>query len=235
MLKVNKLTKSYQNEMVLKDCSFDLKEGIYGLLGRNGAGKTTLLKAILNLIQVDSGWVSILKRGSIAEDINLLRDIGVTIETPKHYLHLTAKDNLSIHLSYLNYPIEKQNKMILKSLKKVGLEKEMNKCVSDFSLGMKQRLAIARAIIHQPKILILDEPLNGLDPIAIKEMRELFLTLSEENKMVILFSSHILQEVLMVSDYILVLNNGELVFNEAASALNVESPEKQLVELMEER
>lgn len=208
-IKTENLTKDFNGQVVVNHCDMSVKKGsIYGILGANGVGKTTLFKLLIGLIRPSEGSIEIL--GMPATDTNkesILRQIGSLIETPEFYEHLSAKENLEIHLSYMGV----SGVDIQEVLEKVGLNRVENKQVSNFSLGMRQRLAIARAIIHKPKLLILDEPINGLDPIGIKEIRHLFLKLVKEDEMMILLSSHILSEIQHVADTIAVMMDGKIV------------------------
>lgn len=179
------------------------KGEIYSILGVNGAGKTTLMKLLLGLQKPDGGSVLVFGK-NIAETGTYLSDVGSMIEFPSFYEHLDAAENLEIHLAYLQ---KKAN--VPEIIKKVGLSEAGNKPVSQYSLGMRQRLGIARAIVHEPKLLILDEPMNGLDPVAITEMRELLLRLASEG-VTVLLSSHIISEVLNVSDRIGVISGGSI-------------------------
>ena len=166
ILEVNSVEKSYGYSQVINHCSFKIREGeIYGLLGINGAGKTTLMKMILGLQQTDRGNIRVLGRET-GDDTEYLSKIGSMIEIPVFYEHLNAVEILSMHLALMG---KKGN--IPETLAMAGLENAGKKPVSRYSLGMRQRLGIARAVIHAPKLLILDEPLNGLDPVAITEMR----------------------------------------------------------------
>ncbi len=201
---VQNLCKSYGQSEILKNCCLTLNKGeIYSILGVNGAGKTTLMKLLLGLQKPDSGTICVFGK-NIAERNSYLSDIGSMIEFPTFYEHLGAEKNLEIHLSYLQ---KKAN--ISNIIQKVGLSEAAGKPVSQYSLGMKQRLGIARAIIHAPKLLILDEPMNGLDPVAITEMRTLLLSLALEG-ITILLSSHIISEVLNTSDKIGVMTGGRI-------------------------
>lgn len=208
VIKTNHLVKSFGQNEVIKDCSMCIEEGeIYGFLGANGAGKTTIFKLITGLLVPDSGSIEILGRDMMKNRDLLLSQIGSLIEAPTFYEHLSARKNLEIHLAYMNtsgFGVEK-------ALQMSGLSDVGEKSVSKFSLGMRQRLGIARAVIHQPKILILDEPINGLDPMGIKAMRELFLSLTKENGMTILISSHILSEIEHIADKIGVIVDGRIV------------------------
>lgn len=208
VIKTNHLVKSFGQNEVIKDCSMCIEEGeIYGFLGANGAGKTTIFKLITGLLVPDSGSIEILGRDMMKNRDLLLSQIGSLIEAPTFYEHLSARKNLEIHLAYMNT----SGLGVEKALHMSGLSDVGEKYVSKFSLGMRQRLGIARAVIHQPKILILDEPINGLDPMGIKAMRELFLSLTKENGMTILISSHILSEIEHIADKIGVIVDGRIV------------------------
>lgn len=208
VIQTHHITKCFGQTQVIKDCSMSIRQGeIYGLLGANGAGKTTLFKLLTGLLMPDSGSTELLGMDMSGNRDRLLCQIGSLIESPTFYEHLPARKNLEIHLAYMNtsgFGIEN-------ALEMVGLKDVGEKSIAKFSLGMRQRLGIARAFIHQPKILILDEPINGLDPMGIKAMRELFLTLAKEKGMTILISSHILNEIEHTADKIGVIVNGKIV------------------------
>ncbi|MEZ3453177.1 MAG: ATP-binding cassette domain-containing protein [Oscillospiraceae bacterium] len=204
IVSVQNICKSFGQSEVLRNCSITLQKGeVYSILGVNGAGKTTLMKLLLGLQKPDGGSVLVFGK-NIAETGTYLSDVGSMIEFPSFYEHLDAAENLEIHLAYLQ---KKAN--VPEIIKKVGLSEAGNKPVSQYSLGMRQRLGIARAIVHEPKLLILDEPMNGLDPVAITEMRELLLHLASEG-VTVLLSSHIISEVLNVSDRIGVISGGSI-------------------------
>lgn len=202
------LTKSFNTHEVIKGCTMTVPQGaIYGFLGANGAGKTTIFKLLTGLLIPENGSVEILGTDMLKNRDVVLSKIGSLIEVPTFYEHLSAHKNLEIHLSYMGTPgID-----IDKTLQMVGLTDTGEKDVSRFSLGMRQRLGIARAFIHQPSILILDEPINGLDPMGIKEMRELFTFLAKEKNMTILLSSHILSEIEHIADKIGVIADGKII------------------------
>lgn len=201
-VEVNDIEKSYGLTKVISHCSFKIYEGeIYGLLGINGAGKTTLMKMLLGLQKVDRGSIYVLGK-EVSSNTEYLSDIGSVIENPAFYEHLDASELLSMHLSYMQKKAD-----ISEVLHLVGLENADKKRISEYSLGMRQRLGLARAIIHHPKLLILDEPLNGLDPIAIAQMRGLMRKLANEG-MSILFSSHIIGEVRHTADRVGILSDG---------------------------
>lgn len=208
VIQVNNLTKCFGEKEVLRDCSMTLSRGtIYGLLGMNGAGKTTLFKLLTGLLCPDYGSIEILGSDMLKERDKMLARIGSLIEAPVYYEHLSARKNLELHLSYM----DTAGMGAEKALQMVGLTGIGKKAVSAFSLGMRQRLGIARAIVHEPELLVLDEPINGLDPMGIKQMRELFVNLVKEKKTTILFSSHILSETEHIADTVGVLSGGKIV------------------------
>lgn len=201
---VNSVEKSYGSVQVIHHCSFRIYEGeIYGLLGLNGAGKTTLMKMILGLQRIDEGRISVLD-SEVGGRPEYLSKVGSVIETPNFYEHLNAKELLSMHLCYMQ-----KNADISEVLHLVGLDHADQKPISQYSLGMKQRLGLARAMIHQPRLLILDEPLNGLDPIAITEICKWMRGLAEKG-MSILLSSHIIGEIRHTADRIGILSGGSI-------------------------
>ncbi len=200
------LTKEFDGQAVLNHLDINVRQGeIYGILGANGAGKTTLLKLIAGLLEPTEGGAYVFGKSAWDDRNAVLSGVGVLIEVPTFYEHLTAAENLSIHLSYMGVTAD-----VRKTLERVGLGGVGSKPVSKFSLGMRQRLAIARGFIHKPKVLLLDEPINGLDPVAIREMRELFISLKNEG-IAILLSSHILSEVEQTVDRVAVIARGSLV------------------------
>ncbi len=202
------LTKTFGGREVIRNCSMTVEKGsIYGFLGKNGAGKTTVFKILLGLLQPTAGEATVLGMDSVKENLDILKRTGSLIETPIFYEHLSATENLQIHLDYMGIT----NSDIIGTLEMVGLPKVGTQPVSTFSLGMRQRLAIARALIHKPELLILDEPVNGLDPVGIKEMRELFCNLVAEREITILLSSHILSEIEQIANRIGVIVNGTVV------------------------
>lgn len=205
-VKTKNLCKEFDGKSVLNHLDIEVNHGeICGILGANGAGKTTLLKLIAGLLEPTEGGAYVLGKNSWQKKNTVLSNVGILIEVPVFYEHLSAEENLSIHLAYMG-----KSGDIAKTLIMVGLSDVGNKPVSKFSLGMRQRLGIARSIIHKPKILLLDEPINGLDPVAIREMRELFISLKNED-MTILLSSHILSEVEQTVETVFVISNGSLV------------------------
>lgn len=219
-IEVRNLTKVFDGREVLRDCNLTVQSGrIYGLLGANGAGKTTTFKLMTGLLSPTAGSVKIQGEVLSRNKKDFLRRMGTLIETPVFYEHLTARENLEIHLSYMEQSFEK----IEQVLKMVGLGDTDTQPVSKFSLGMKQRLAIGRAISHSPQILILDEPINGLDPMGIRQMRDLFLSLAKGG-VTILISSHILSEVEHIADVVGVLANGSVVQEVEMSEIKKQYP-----------
>ncbi len=217
-----KLTKSFSGKEVIKGCQISVEQGtIYGFLGKNGAGKTTMFKLLLGLQKPSSGTASILGMDITKDTEKILRRTGSLIETPVFYDHLSATENLQIHLDYMGV----ENAQAESVLECVGLPGTGTQPVSEFSLGMRQRLAIARAIIHKPEVLILDEPVNGLDPVGIKEMRFLFRQLADREGMTILMSSHILSEIQQVADRIGVIADGRIVLEEDAEIIRRNHPQ----------
>ncbi|MEK4246696.1 ABC transporter ATP-binding protein [Psychrobacillus sp. FSL K6-2684] len=208
ILKTNHLTKVFEGREVVSSVNMHVQKGeIYGFLGPNGAGKTTVMKMITNLIKPTNGEIEIFGEKLTDRSFEVLKRIGSIIEYPIFYEKLTARETLDLHCEYMGFYDKKE---IEKVLEMVNLHTG-GKRVKEFSLGMKQRLGIARAIITKPELLILDEPINGLDPIGIKEMRELFGMLCKEYGITILVSSHILGEIEQLADTIGVINNGKLI------------------------
>lgn len=209
VMETNNLTKRYQSTTVVDHVSLHVPKGkIYGLLGRNGAGKTTIMKMMLQLVRPTEGTIRMFGAGYQEHMSDTYRKIGSIIETPGFYTNLTGQENLEI-LAKLRGKISKD--AVRNALEIVGLDKEKKKPFSDYSLGMKQRLGIAAAIMHKPELLILDEPINGLDPIGISEIRQFLCDLSRTKGTTIFISSHVLSEIEQIADVIGVMNEGKLV------------------------
>lgn len=198
------LAKAFRGREVLRDCTLAVERGsIYGFLGENGAGKTTFFKLLLGLLRPTAGTAAVLGLDCARQTPEVLRRTGSLVETPVFYEHLSARENLSLHLAYMEAEGDPAE-----ALARVGLEGTGDQPVGEFSLGMRQRLAVARAIVHRPEVLILDEPVNGLDPAGIRDMRELFLALAHREGVTILLSSHILSEVEQTADRVGILAGG---------------------------
>lgn len=197
------------NEAVLNEINLQVPEGsIYGFLGPNGAGKTTTLRLVLGLLQSQSGSIHIFGKSLKEHRIEILTQIGSLIETPSIYAHLTAEENLRIWQIVYQCPAER----IKEVLELVGLSQTGKKKAGKFSLGMKQRLSIAIALLHRPKLLILDEPTNGLDPNGIVEIRILLKRLNDVEGITIIVSSHLLSEIEKMVTHIGIINKGKLLF-----------------------
>ena len=208
IINLQNVRKVFDNNEVIKNCNMSVKKGsIYGFLGRNGAGKTTVLKLIAGLLQPTSGTIKVFGMSMLTDRNKILKKMGCLIESPVFFEQMSAEENLKIHLAYMGV----SGLNISSVLAQVGLDNIGNLPVSKFSLGMKQRLAIARSIIHEPELLLLDEPINGLDPVGIKEMRDLFCHLSKEYGMTIVISSHILSEIEQIADTIGIIEKGKII------------------------
>ena len=218
VLQTVNLTKKYKDFVALDNANITIHKGdIYGLIGRNGAGKTTLMKTITTLTNKTSGTFSLF--GSEEELTESKRRIGCLIESPAFFGSLTAYQNLKY------YAIQKgitNDKQIDKVLKAVDLFKEKDKKFKNFSLGMKQRLGIAFAILDNPDFIILDEPINGLDPIGIKEIRDTLKRLNEEEKITILISSHILSELYLIANHFCFIDKGRIIKDLSKEELDLE-------------
>ena len=209
IVEIKELFKTIDKEEILSGINLQIAEGeIYGFLGPNGAGKTTLMKCMLSLSTITSGSIEIFGKNLQEHREEILSQIGSIIETPIFYENCTAKEVLKIHDQYMGGNITESD--IINVLSMVGL-KNTTKKVKEFSLGMRQRLGLARAFLTKPRLLILDEPINGLDPIGIQEIRNLLLSLSKEHGITILISSHILSEIAQIADKIGVIKNGEMI------------------------
>jgi lantibiotic transport system ATP-binding protein len=198
-----------KDAQTLFDINLEIQKGsIYGFLGPNGSGKTTTLSLLLGLLNNQQGKIEIFEKDIRQHRIDILKRIGSLIETPSLYGHLTAKENLEVYRPIYNVTRER----IKEVLKIVGLEDTGKKTAKKFSLGMKQRLAIALALLPDPELLILDEPSNGLDPNGIVELRQLLKTLNEKHGMTIVISSHILSEVEKMVSHLGIIYKGKMLF-----------------------
>lgn len=210
IIKTTSLNFSFaKGQKTLHDVNLEVPKGsIYGFLGPNGAGKTTTLRLLLGLLNNQEGSIEIFDKDFIKNRIEVLKNVGSLIEQPSLYGHLTATENLEIYRRI--YGVQKCRAPQV--LKMVGLEGTANKKAKQFSLGMKQRLSIAVALLHQPELLILDEPTNGLDPNGIIETRELIKKLNREHGVTILVSSHILAEIERMATHVGIIHKGRLLF-----------------------
>lgn len=203
------LRKSYKGNVVVNDVNIHVPKGaIYGFVGPNGAGKSTVMKMILNLIQPEAGEVQLFGEKVTDQSYEVFKRVGSIIENPYFYEKMTARQNLELHCDYMGFPNKER---IDEVLQMVDLQNVEGKQIRHYSLGMKQRLAIARAILAKPEFLILDEPINALDPEGIREMRNLFQRLNQEDETTIFISSHILSEVDLIADTIGIIQHGNLL------------------------
>lgn len=208
ILEIKNVSKKIGKKQILKDITLEVKQGeIFGFVGPNGAGKTTLIKTMLGLYKQDSGSITINGFNIKTEFEKAMENIGAIIENPEMYDYLSGKDNLKIYKMIGNVSDEALEEII----KTVKLENRINNRVKTYSLGMRQRLGLAQALISNPKLLILDEPTNGLDPIGIKELRELLKKISKEKNISVFVSSHILSEIELICDRIAIIDGGSLI------------------------
>ncbi|MHA6531896.1 ABC transporter ATP-binding protein [Paenibacillus sp. BAC0078] len=226
VLQMNGVSKIIKGKAIVNKLSFDIRKGeIVGLLGPNGAGKTTTIRMMTGLIRMSEGDV-VVQGHSIRKDFNkAIAHIGAIIENPEFYGHMTGYDNLKQYLRMSDNIAESR---IAEVVELVGLQEAMSKKVKAYSLGMRQRLGIAQALLHSPKLLILDEPTNGLDPAGIREMREYMRRIAEVEGIAILISSHMLAEVEQICHRAVVIQNGSLV---TVTSLGGEAQEEAAVSL----
>ena len=212
------LSKQYGNALRVKHLDLCVPEGcIYGFLGPNGAGKSTTLKMILGLVRPTQGSIEVLGQPMArANRLAVLKQVGSLIESPSYYGHLTGEENLRIVQTLRGVP----EKNIREVLQIVRLDNQQGKQVAHYSLGMKQRLGLAAALLGYPKLLILDEPTNGLDPAGIQEMRELIRELHARFDMTVVVSSHLLSEIDQMADHVGIIREGELVFQDTLTHLH---------------
>lgn len=209
MIETRQLTKIYGEQTAVSKLNLHVQKGrIYGLLGRNGAGKTTIMKMILGLTSVTSGEINVFSQNIKGNEKRIYPRIGAIIETPGFYPNLTGTENLEIFAKLRG---TSKSNAVKEALEVVGLPYKDKKVFSKFSLGMKQRLGIANAILHDPELLILDEPTNGLDPIGISEVRNFIRNLCMKRGKTVLISSHILSEIALLADDIGIIHNGVLL------------------------
>ena len=221
VITTDSLTKTYGKKDVVKDLDLRVPGGsIYGFLGPNGAGKSTTMKMILGLIKPSKGEITVLgKEVNEKNRLSVLRNTGSLIEAPSYYGHLSGVENLEIICTLKNVPLSE----IQRVLKIVRMEKQKDKKVSQYSLGMKQRLGLAAALLGNPKILLLDEPTNGLDPAGIQEMRELICSLPASFGITVLISSHLLSEMDQMATHVGIINQGQLIFQDSLNVLHEHS------------
>jgi len=227
------LTRKFGDLTAVNALNLEVPQGsIYGFLGPNGAGKTTTIRLILGLIRLHAGSIQVFGRPFIKEKHTLLKQIGALVESPSIYNHLTGRENLEVTRRLLQVPKERIDFV----LQTVNLTDAADRKVGQYSTGMRQRLGLALALINNPKLLILDEPTNGLDPTGIQEFRHLIQTFPKEKGITVFLSSHLLSEVEQMATHIGVINKGQLIFQGAMAGLKsklqkfillqVDNPEK---------
>lgn len=226
IIETDGLTRRYGQHVSVDHINLRVPKGkIYGFLGANGAGKTTTIRMLLSLIRGDEGSIRIMGQSLQRDREKILRNVGSLVEGPSYYGHLSAYKNLKIICKLLDLP----EKDIDEFLEIVRLSPFARQTVKGYSLGMKQRLGIAQALIRRPKLLILDEPMNGLDPAGIQEIRNLMLSLCHQQGITIFLSSHILSEIQTIADEIGIIQNGRLIFQDSIQELEKKSPARLLI------
>lgn len=209
VLKTNHLTKTICGKDIVSDIELHVKKGeIYGFLGPNGAGKTSIMKMMTNLWKPTSGTIELFGETVTPKSYEILKRMGSIIEFPTFYEHMTGKENLQIHCEYMGFF---DFSSIDKTLDLLDLIDAADKLVKSYSLGMKERLGIARAILCKPELLILDEPTNGLDPAGMKQVRDLLKRLSKEQGVTVIISSHILSEIESIADTVGIIHHGKMM------------------------
>ena len=209
ILQTSHLSKTIDGKKLVTDVNIHVKKGeVYGFLGPNGAGKTTVMKMLTNLWKPTSGTVALFGKALEKTSYEVLKRMGSIIEFPTFYDHMSGKDNLQLHCEYMGY----YNKgSVEEALQMLGLSDAADKPAGSYSLGMKQRLGIARAILCKPELVILDEPTNGLDPAGMKQIRDLFRMLCTEYGMTLMISSHLLPEIESIADTVGVIHHGKMM------------------------
>jgi len=228
IVSVDNLVKQFGNFTAVDDLSFTVHEGdVYGFLGQNGAGKSTTIRMMLTLIESTAGTIRIFDKELHHHRSAILRQTGAMIERPDLYKYLSAYDNLSIFAKMSGIKVTR--KLLMNQLEMVGLEGAANKKAGVFSQGMKQRLGIAVALVHDPKLIILDEPTNGLDPQGIADMRNLILRLSKEMRKTVIISSHLLSEVEQIANRMIIIDRGKKIVEGSVEELL--DPEHTVVDI----
>lgn len=225
VLEVNNVYKKLGKRQIIKGISFSIKEGeIFGFLGPNGAGKTTTIRMLVGLIATDSGSISICGNDILSDKVKALSNVGAVVENPEMYTYLTGRQNLNMIADIKKIP----RKDVEEIVKLVNLSERIDDKVGKYSLGMKQRLGLASALLSKPRLLILDEPTNGLDPTGIIDFREIVKKAVKETKAAVLISSHILSEVQQLCDTVAFINHGEIKVVESISEDNAQNETETL-------
>ncbi len=218
LLEVKNLSKNFKDLKAVNDLSFTVNEGdVYGFLGQNGAGKSTTIRMLLTLIQPTSGEINFFGKNLFEHRKEVLRQAGAVVERPDLYKYLSAYDNLFIFAKMSGVKVSR--KLIMDQLELVGLADRASSKVKTFSQGMKQRLGIAVALVHDPRLIILDEPTNGLDPQGIADMRHLILRLSKEMGKTVIVSSHLLNEIEQIANRMIIIHKGKKIAEGAVAEM----------------
>ena len=227
ILQTNQVTKIIGGKKLVSNIDLHVKKGeIYGFLGLNGAGKTSMMKMITNLWKPTAGNIEIFREVLTPKSYEVLKKIGSIIEFPLFYEHMTGRENLQLHCKYMGYS---KSGSIDKALDLLNITEAADKPVKSYSLGMKERLGIARAILCEPELLILDEPTNGLDPAGMKQIRELLRKLCAEQGITVMISSHILSEIESIADTVGIIHNGQMM--KEISMCDIEEANQNYIEL----
>lgn len=227
ILQTNQVTKTIGGKRLVNSIDLHVKKGeIYGFLGPNGAGKTTMMKMITNLWKPTAGSIEIFGEVLTPKSYEVLKKIGSIIEFPTFYEHMTGRENLQLHCKYMGYS---QSGSIEKALELLDMTAAADKPVKSYSLGMKERLGIARAVLCEPELLVLDEPTNGLDPAGMKQVRELLKKLCAEQGITVMVSSHILSEVESIADTVGIIHHGQMM--KEISMQDIEAANQNYIEL----
>jgi len=228
ILSVKHLSKRFKDLVAVDDLSFTVNEAdVYGFLGQNGAGKSTTIRMLLSLVRPSSGEINIFGKNLFTHRSEILQQTGAIIEKPDLYKYLSAYQNLNLFAKMSGIKVTRQ--LLMEQLEMVGLAERAHSKVKTFSQGMKQRLGIAVALVHNPRLIILDEPTNGLDPQGIADIRNLILQLSKKMGKTVVVSSHLLSEIEIIANRILIINNGKKVVE--GNAAELLDPAKTIVQL----
>ncbi|AVK86557.1 bacitracin ABC transporter ATP-binding protein [Lysinibacillus sp. B2A1] len=228
IVQTENLSKSFGKEQAVSNINLKIRKGeIYGFLGPNGAGKTTTIRMLLGLMKPSSGTIKIFQKDVTRDRMNILAKVGSLVENPSYYPHLTAYENLEALRKILGVPKSRIDEV----LEIVRLKDAANKKVKGFSLGMKQRLGIAASLLHNPELLILDEPTNGLDPSGIIEIRNLIKRLPSEYGMTIIISSHLLSEIDQMATQVGIVSKGKMIFQDSIEAMRKSAQPKVFIKV----
>ena len=234
MLSVRGLTKQFGEFTEVNDLSFNVDQGqVYGFLGQNGAGKSTTIRMLLSLIRPTAGEINFFGQSLFTHRKEILSQIGAIVEKPDLYKYLSALEHLNLFARFGGHRPDQKKHLLL--LEKVGLAQRAHSRVGTYSQGMRQRLALACALVNDPSLLILDEPTNGLDPQGIADMRQLIRSLCKEQGKTVLVSSHLLSEIEMIADRVLIIHKGKKVAEESMQSLTEKAGQLKLQALPEKR